>query len=179
MKKTLQIAGMSLALTLAFGFAFTINLLVPKPAFAEDSAVASEVNDAPFVDGNWFTSTGSVDSALQDQIDKYNEAVEAGNTADAEKYAIRSWVKANYAAELGRQAMEAGDLAEAKKHLERAVKLAKKAQKPGTGKGEHGNRVNSHDAPKWGGTSAIEGERAEAYATKLLNKVKARLGANG
>jgi hypothetical protein len=177
MKITSLFAVLSLAITLALGITFT-SFAKATPAQAEETATAATVENAQFVDGNWFTESGNVDSGLQAQIDLYDAAVEADNTADAEKYAIRSWVKANYAAELGRRAMEKGEYAEAKTHLQRAVRLAKKAQKPGAGKGEHANRVDDDSAAQWQGTSRIEGLRAEAYAQKLLDRVNKKLGSN-
>jgi len=174
--------------------------LAPKPAFADAAQAPSAVSapatvdngaqhtDAKFVDGNWFQiadaageeyKTGSpTNLALNDQIDKYNEAVSNHDDASAEQYAIRSWVKSLYAANQGLTALEAKDYALAKHHLNRAIRLAKRAQRDGAGLGEAPDRVNDDSAQQWKGTSKVEGARAQAYAEKLLARVQAASGSN-
>lgn len=165
-----------LALPMALFMAFaSASISTPTTLHAEGAA------DAQFVDGNWFSiaaakgeayKAGSpTEEALQAQLSLYQTAVESGNVADAEKYAIRSWVKANFAAEQGLRAIEAGDFDSARTHLERALNYAKTAQKPGAGKGEQEDRVCDDSAAKWRGCSKIEGQRAEAYVKKLLKKL--------
>jgi len=181
MKKIiLSLLALPLALTLAFGFTS-----ITTPAHAEETAAV----DNQFVDGNWFTiaaakgeayQVGSpTQVALQAQLDLYQSAVEAGDSEKAEHYAIRSWVKGWYAAEIGRKAYEAGDYAGAAAALKRAVTYGKTAQKPGSGKGETAGRVDDDSAPAYGGTSAVEGQRVVAYAKKWLAKANAKLGASG
>jgi hypothetical protein len=178
MKNTLKaLLALPLALFLALGMVGLMVSSTPRPAFADEAAV-----DNQFVDGNWFsiaTAKGEAykegsptEVALQAQIGLYQEAVTNEDTEKAEHYAIRSWVKANYAMELGRQALEAGKQEDAREHLNRALKLAKAAQRSGAGKGEQEDRVCDDSAGAWRGCSKIEGQRAERRIGKLL----ARLG---
>lgn len=187
MKKILS-ALLALPLALFLAFAVT-STTIPTRAHADEAAAAAPA-DNQFVDGNWFTiaeakgeayQTGSpTEVALQAQLALYQEAVDAKNTADAEKYAIRSWVKANYAAELGLEAAEAGKGTEAKADYDRALKYAKTAQKKGAGNGEQGDRICDDSAPAWKGCSLVEGQRAEKYIRKLMHRLpKAVRGTEG
>jgi hypothetical protein len=167
-------------LVLAFGILFT-----PTMSYANDTTNSVTI-DNQFVDGNWFAIAeakgeaykegSSTNEALNAQLELYQTAVEGKDTVAAEKYAIRSWVKANYAMLLGQNALEAGDYVTAKEHLNRALKLAKAAQKEGAGKGEQGDRVCDDSAPEWRGCSKVEGQRAEARIKKFLAKLKAKSG---
>jgi hypothetical protein len=169
-----------LAMPLALLLAFVFVSYAPAKIHA-DGDQAAAVSDNQFVDGNWFTiadakgeayGTGTpTNVALEAQLALYQEAVEAKDTAKAEKYAIRSWVKANYAADLGLTAIESGDTAAAQAHLARALKYAKAAQKPNAGKGEQKDRVCDDTADAWRGCSAIEGKRAEKYVRKLMKRL--------
>jgi hypothetical protein len=175
------------ALPLAMVMALCI-VSLPTLSHADDAApaAASTTVDNQFVDGNWFAiaeakgeayGEGSqTNVALNAQLELYQTAVDDKNTADAEHYAIRSWVKANYAMLLGQNALEAGKYAEAKTHLNRALKLAKAAQKDGAGKGQKGDRVDDDNAAAWQGTSKIEGARAEARVKAFLAKLRAKTG---
>lgn len=177
--KTLRALPLAL-LVMALGFAS-----MPTLSHADESATA-EASDSQFVDGNWFdiaSAKGEVykagsptNEALEAQLALYQTAVDSKDTESAEKYAIRSWVKANYAMLLGQNALEAGNYSDAKKHLNRALKLAKAAQKEGAGKGEQKDRVCDDSAASWRGCSKIEGQRAEARINKFLAKVKAKTG---
>jgi hypothetical protein len=178
MKHTLKsLLALPLALFLALGIVGLMVSSIPSAAYADEGAV-----DNQFVDGNWFSiadakgeayKEGSpTEVALQAQIELYDTAVANQDTEKAEHYAIRSWVKANYAAELGRRELETGNSADARAHLNRALKLAKAAQRASAGKGEQEDRVCDDSAKRWRGCSKIEGQRAEAYINKLL----ARLG---
>jgi len=172
-----SLRALPLALILAFGF-----VSVPAASHSDEASVS----DNQFVDGNWFSiaaakgesyKNGSpTNKELNAQLALYQSAVDEKNTADAERYAIRSWVKANYAAELGRLATAAGNYDEAKQNLDRALNYAKAAQKPGAGKGEQEDRVCDDTAEAWRGCSEIEGKRAEAYVKKLQARLKKKSG---
>lgn len=177
MKKTLKtMLAVPMALFLAL---MTVSLTVPAKIHADGDQAAAV--DNPFVDGNWFSIAQAkgedygegtpTNVALEGQLKLYQDAVDSKNAADAEKYAIRSWVKANYAAELGLEAIEAGKFSEAKGHLDRALKLAQAAQKPNAGKGEQKDRVCDDSAPAWKGCSSVEGKRAEKYVRKLMRRL--------
>lgn len=168
-------------LVMALGFT-----VVPATSHSDEAAATASVSDNQFVDGNWFTiaeskgeayGTGTpTNVALNAQLELYQTAVEAKNTADAEKYAIRSWVKANYAMLLGQNAMEKGDYPQAKIDLARALKLAKAAQKTGAGKGESEDRVCDETAAEWKGCSKIEGKRCEARVKAFQKKLAKKSG---
>ncbi len=177
MKKTLKtLLAVNMALFLAL---MTFSFAAPATIHAEGDQAA--VVDNPFVDGNWFTIAQAkgeaygegtpTNVALEGQLKLYQDAVDTKNAADAEKYAIRSWVKANYAAEVGLEAIEAGKYADAKEALDRALKLAVAAQKAGAGKGEQQDRICDDTAPAWKGCSAVEGKRAEKYVRKLMKRL--------
>lgn len=183
MKKHLStLLALPLALFLAFAVFSTV--ATPTKVHADEAVVV----DNQFVDGNWFTiaeakgeayGEGSATNvALNAQLELYQQAVEDKDTAAAEKYAIRSWVKANYAMLLGQNALEAGNYAEAKTALNRALKLAKAAQKKGAGSGEQADRVCDDTAKPWRGCSEIEGKRAEALVEKFLAKLRSKTGAS-
>lgn len=160
--------------------------IVSTPALIHADEASATASDNQFVDGNWFAIAAAkgeaykegspTNEALEAQLALYQTAVEEGDTEKAEHYAIRSWVKANYAMLLGQKALEAGDYVNAKTHLNRALKLARAAQKKGAGKGEQGDRVCDDTAPEWRGCSEIEGKRAESRINKFLDKVKAKSG---
>lgn len=172
-----KILSTLLALPLALLLAFAVFSAPAAKAHADETIVS----DAQFVDGNWFQiaedqneayKVGSpTEVALQAQLTKYQDAVEEKDAAKAEKYAIRSWVKANFAAQQGLEAAEAGKAAEAKGHYDRALKYAKAAQKKGAGLGELESRGHDDTAPTWAGDSAVEGKRAEKYVKKLLKRL--------
>lgn len=180
MKKiTMSLMALPLALFLAFGFTVS---MIPTHVQAEEAATV----DNQFVDGNWFSIAaakgesykegGETHVALQAQLELYQAAVDAKDQVKAEHYAIRSWVKGWMAAEIGRLALVDGDLAGAKAAFNRAIKYGKTAQKDGAGKGETAGRVDDETAPNYGGTSAVEGQRVVAYASRYLAKVKKKLG---
>ena len=182
MKKMITLSLLALPMALFLALAFT-SISISTKVHAADAA---SVSDAQFVDGNWFAiaeskgeayKVGSATQvALQAQLDLYQAAVEEKNLVDEEKYAIRSWVKGWVSAEIGLQALEKGDLAGAKAALLRAKAYGKTAQKAKAGLGETESRVNDDSAPSFGGTSAVEGKRVVAYASKYLAKVSAKLG---
>ena len=129
------------------------------------------------LDGNWMNEKGykegsPANESLNAQVEAYNQAKDAGDTAEAERLAIRSWVKGWYAAELGRLAFVAGDKVAAKAHFLRAKSHARAAQLPSAGRGEVGGKDDTDGAPAFGGTSKREGIRVAAYADKWLNKIK-------
>jgi hypothetical protein len=176
--KTLRALPLAI-FALALGF-------VSTPVLLHADEAATTVSDNQFVDGNWFTIAeakgesykegSATNEALNAQLELYQNAVSEGDTEAAEKYAIRSWVKANYAMELGRRALGAGELVKAKEHLNRALKLAKAAQKKSAGRGEQTDRVCDETAPEWRGCSEVEGKRAETRINKMLAKVRAKSG---
>ncbi len=183
-----SLRALPLALIMAFGFT-----AAPAPSHSDEAAATASVSEAKFVDGNWFTIAESKGEAykvgsptnleLEAQLDLYQTAVESKNTADAEKYAIRSWVKANYAMLLGQNALESGNYEQAKVDLARALKLAKAAQRPGAGKGEKEDRVCDDTAAPWQGCSKVEGKRCEdrvkAFQKKLAKKTGAAAPTDG
>jgi len=165
-----SLLALPLALILAFGF-----------ASISTSVMAEEGENAQFVDGNWFSIASSKGEVYQvgsqthgdlmAQLKHYQDAVDADDTASAEKFAIRSWVKGWYAAELGRRAAAEGRNDDARNHYNRAIKYGETAQKPGAGKGETPSRVSDDSAKNFGGTSAVEGARVVKYAKKLLARL--------
>jgi hypothetical protein len=178
-----------LAMPLALILAFVFVSFAPTKIHADGDAAAT-VSDSQFLDGNWFTIAQAkgeaygegtpTNQALEAQLALYQEAVDAKDTSKAEHYAIRSWVKANYAAELGNQALGSGDTSSAQAHLARALKYAKAAQKLNAGKGEQKDRVCDDTADTWRGCSKIEGQRAEKYIRKLMKRLpKASQGTEG
>src|SRR5665213_2497625 len=164
------LSGLAVASVLAL--AFTVS--TPRPAFADNTATV----DNQFNDGNWFKiattngeeyKTGSpTQVALQTQIDAYQSAVDNKDNKAEEHFAIRSWVKSLCASALAADAYDAGKYAEALSDVKRAIREAKTAQQPGAGLGEPSTRVDTNAAQTYGGTSKIEGARAQEQAEALL-----------
>jgi hypothetical protein len=179
-------------LAAGLALASTLSMTHPRPAYADGdtttAAAAAAPADNQFLDGNWFTIaeakgenyvTGSpTEQALQAQLAKYQAAADASppDYAQEEHFAIRSWVKGWVALAVGENALDSGDLATAKACFARAKKYGRAAQKPNAGLGETASRVNDDSAPAFGGTSAIEGARVVAQASKDQAALAAKSG---
>ena len=147
-------------------------------AFSIVSIVSTENGsvDNGNLDGNWMDEQGYQEGSpahqsLEAQVALYDSAKADKDTEACEKYAIRSWVKGWYAAELDRKAFVAGDMVKAKKDLLRAKAYGVVAQKLKSGRGEVVGKDDSENAPKFGGTSKREGIRVVAFAEKWLAKI--------
>jgi tetratricopeptide (TPR) repeat protein len=132
------------------------------------------------VDGNWFTIAADegpgygaagdkVATELQVQIEAYEEAVQASTEANAkdetalascETFAIRSWVKGQYALQMGLVALNRGDYEAAQGHYQRALSYGQKAQRAHAGRGE-----------KVEGTSLEQGKIVVDIANRQLAKI--------
>lgn len=134
--KTMRKALMILAAFLAVAVTgFSVEAGTPGKA-VDISADLALGSDNSWCDGNWFDTEcyGCEGDDVADQVEAQDElykvaAYENGDLVLAEHYALRSWVKANYALELGRLALVKGNYDEADKHTRRALHLGRHAQK--------------------------------------------------